>query len=269
MLKVLRQFLLATSYLTCLPTAFLLDLPVFKPRQGEKNQPETDLFSGLSVYIPGVGVLIGLVLSGLTGFLTHIQTPDFLRGALIAVAWLALTNGLHFDGLMDTADGIFSHRDKERAIEIMSDPRVGNFAVMVGLCVFLIKASCLAALPISNLYTVLILTPAWSRWAESFAIGRFSYIKQSGKGKIWHDSMRFPADLYLGAIAPVVVLVATAHVGIATALAVSSITTVVGVAAAFWINGKLAGHTGDTYGAVVELAETGGLLIFTLACGCR
>jgi adenosylcobinamide-GDP ribazoletransferase len=268
MLKVLRQFLLATSYLTCLPTAFLVNSSLLKAKEGSERHPETDLLSGLSVYLASVGLLVGLALSGLASFLTHVQSPDFLRGVLLAVVWLALTNGLHFDGLMDTADGIFSHRDKATTIEIMSDPRVGNFAVMVAVCVLLIKAACLAALPPANLCSVLILTPAWARWAESFAIGKFSYLKAAGKGKIWHDTIRFPVDLYLGALPPLAMLLACAHSGIAAPVAISSITAVIGMATAFWINKKLGGQTGDTYGAVVELAETGGLLVFTLACGC-
>jgi adenosylcobinamide-GDP ribazoletransferase len=268
MLKIARQFLLATSYLTCLPTAFLLSLPIFKPDKDEKNTGESDVLSGLSVYLASVGLLIGLLLYCLFRVCTHMHVPDFLRGALLAVAWLALTNGLHFDGLMDAADGIFSHRDKARTIEIMSDPRAGNFAVMFGFCVFLIKVSCLAALPLQQLGTILILTPAWARLSESFAIGRFPYLKESGKGKIWHDTMRFPHDLFVGAIAPMVVLIGCARSGIGPACPISLVTVAVGVAAAFWINNKLGGHTGDTYGAVVELAETGGLLTLALAFNC-
>jgi len=262
MLKLARQFLLATSYLTCLPTAFLLNSPIFKP---EKEKSGGEELAGLSVYLAGVGVLIGLLLYCLFKVLTHIHAPDFLRGSLLAIAWLSLTNGLHFDGLMDTADGVFSYRDQARTIEIMSDPRAGNFAIMFGACTLLVKAACLAAIPVDELAVILMMTPAWARWAESFAIGKFPYLKESGKGKVWHDTMRFPRDLFLGGLAPLAVIIFGVHkCCLEPAIASSLITTIVGVTAAFWINRKLGGHTGDTYGAVVELAEAGGLLIFTL-----
>jgi len=78
--------------------------------------------------------------------------------------------------------------------------------------------------------------------------------------------MRFPRDLFLGALAPLVVLVAGMHkCCLVTTVSISLITAAMGIATALWLNYRLGGHTGDTYGAVVELAETGGLLIFTLA----
>ena len=39
---------------------------------------------------------------------------------------IMLTGGLHCDGFMDTMDGIFSGRSRERILEIMKDSRVGG-----------------------------------------------------------------------------------------------------------------------------------------------
>ncbi|NJL73173.1 MAG: adenosylcobinamide-GDP ribazoletransferase, partial [Candidatus Competibacteraceae bacterium] len=78
---------------------------------------------------------------------------------LLAVLWLLLTGGLHMDGLMDTADGIFSHQSRERMLEIMHDPRVGNFGVLSGVSVLLIKITGMAALSGSGLSTVLLIAP--------------------------------------------------------------------------------------------------------------
>src|SRR5271154_4325033 len=164
MSNIMRQFLLATSYITSLPVSIFLDAAQSKAstEDGEISVVQDDL-SGLAVYLPLVGLLIGFLLCCLATFLIAINVPDIIRGALLTVAWLCLTNGIHFDGLLDTADGIFSHRERARAIEIMADPRAGNFAVMVGLSTMLIKASSLAAIPPSSLSAVLLLTPAWSR----------------------------------------------------------------------------------------------------------
>ncbi len=40
---------------------------------------------------------------------------------------IAITGGLHLDGLSDTCDGFLSYREKDRVLEIMKDSRVGGF----------------------------------------------------------------------------------------------------------------------------------------------
>ena len=50
----------------------------------------------------------------------------FSLGVSPAAAWIAVTGGLHLDGLADTADGIFAGRDRERTLEIMRDSRIGT-----------------------------------------------------------------------------------------------------------------------------------------------
>ena len=46
---------------------------------------------------------------------------------IIVVSEFLLTGGLHADGLMDTSDGLFSGRERERKLEIMKDSRIGSF----------------------------------------------------------------------------------------------------------------------------------------------
>jgi adenosylcobinamide-GDP ribazoletransferase len=104
--------------------------------------------------------------------------------------------------------------------------------------------------------------PAWSRWCESYAIGKFPYARAYGKGKVWHDSMDYPADLWKGAIPAVLVTAAAAFFWGATTIICPLVFTIMGgIIAAHWLNGKIDGHTGDTYGCVVELAEAAGIAL--------
>ena len=57
-----------------------------------------------------------------------------------------LTGGIHCDGLMDSADGLFSGRERERILEIMKDSRAGSFGVVAMVLVATIEVSALSEL---------------------------------------------------------------------------------------------------------------------------
>jgi len=194
-----------------------------------------------------------------------LPAASILLAAILCVSWLALSGAIHFDGLMDTADGIFSHRSVDRMLEIMRDSRVGNFGAITGICVLILKVAALSNMRTSLLLAALILVPVWARWCECYAIGYFTYAREEGMGKIWHDSTKYPRDGFLAAIVPLIVTAVCAFkMDAITALVLTGVTIMVGILAAHQIASVIKGHTGDTYGAVVELAEVGGLLIAAL-----
>jgi len=244
----LRRLALAIGYITCIP------VPANASASGDSA------LSGLSKYLPTVGLLIGLCLAALYLALVWQNTNSHLTAAILVLTWLWLTGALHMDGFMDTADGVFSHRPRERILEIMQDSRVGNFAVLAAISIIAIKIFALATLSLTQTLLVITLVPAWARLCEVYAIGQFEYARAQGKGKIWHDSTNFPKDL-VKAAAPVV-LATIAEVWFAGKVGlIAPVATVIGgVAVAHWLNAKVGGQTGDTYGAVVEAAETIGVL---------
>ena len=64
---------------------------------------------------------------------------EFLRTSVLLFAVLLLvTGGLHFDGLLDTCDGVFSQRTPERRLEVMRDSRSGAFAIAAGALVVML-----------------------------------------------------------------------------------------------------------------------------------
>jgi len=218
---------------------------------------------GLSKYLPAAGAVIGVCLWICTFALCTLVAPPLVAGAVVTALWFVFTSGLHLDGLMDAADGIFSHQSRLRMLEIMSDPRVGNFGVIIGVLLLITKFATITSIYIHALFAVLLVIPAWARCAEVYAIGKFPYLKEQGKGKVWHDSTIFPADLIKSALAPAAVTLVTcvwAKEHAVSLIVVSLITLAAGIAASHWLTGKLGGQTGDTYGATVELSEAAGLI---------
>src|SRR3712207_89815 len=78
---------------------------------------------------PYVGLIIGIFLTIVYGIGSQFlpTTPLML---VIVISEFLFTGGLHADGLMDTSDGIFSGRDREKQLEIMKDSRIGSFGVV-------------------------------------------------------------------------------------------------------------------------------------------
>ena len=241
-------------------------------RRCDKKEQDSDSnedLTGLAKYLPYAGCVIGLFLAVLAWGVLRIShfEEHLLAGTLLATVWLIITGGLHMDGLMDTADGVYSHQTKERMLEIMQDSRVGNFGVLAGISILLLKIFSLAALAKNPLIllSLLLFVPVAARFCDLFTIAFFNYAKKEGKGKIWHDSTNIPGDLIFGLV-PVV--------GLALFLSIYSHPTIVliafgsalvsGITLAFKLNSILGGQTGDTYGATVEISETGALLVSAL-----
>lgn len=250
-MSILRKLTLAISCVTCLPLA--------------GNQLEGDHMDGLAKYLPTVGIFVGGILLLLAYGLQQISSSALLCAAIIVVSWIILTGALHLDGLMDTADGIFSHRSRERMLDIMRDSRVGNFGVISGVSVMLLKIASLAAVGFPLAFVCVFVVPIWARWSELFAIGVFPYAREEGMGKVWHDTTRMPGDLLRATVLPVLATLASCHFfGIAPTIMLTGFCVSTGLTSAFYLGHILKGHTGDTYGAVVELSEAGSLLLFAL-----
>src|SRR5574341_624807 len=79
-------------------------------------------------FYPLVGLLLGAVLAAVDYLLSYLF-PLQVRCALVLALWIALTGALHFDGFLDTADGLLGASMAERRMEIMRDERVGAYAL--------------------------------------------------------------------------------------------------------------------------------------------
>src|SRR5205085_203816 len=96
-------------------------------------------------WFPIAGLLIGLAVGGVWWGAAQFWSPA-VAAALAVVADLALTGMLHMDGLVDSADGLLPHLDRERRLAVMSEPTVGAFGVVVAVAVLLLRWVALASM---------------------------------------------------------------------------------------------------------------------------
>jgi adenosylcobinamide-GDP ribazoletransferase len=175
-----------------------------------------------------------------------------LTGALIVPAWVALTGGLHLDGLADCCDGLLATTSRERRLEILRDPRVGSFGAIGLILTLLIKALAAGvATPIA-----LLLAPVWARWLLLWA-ARQPQARSEGLGATFAAGVT-PEGIVIAAFLPVLLLFFGGGRGLVGA-GLAALTTMALVRLA---RQRLGGVTGDLYGLVVEVCEVAMLLAF-------
>ncbi|WP_276355602.1 adenosylcobinamide-GDP ribazoletransferase [Cohnella caldifontis] len=217
------------------------------------------------VFYPVVGLAIGGVLV-LAGAALRGAVPGYMAGILLVGLWTAMSGGLHLDGLMDTADGLLSHRSRERMLEIMKDSRVGAMGVMV--CVFyaLLKVSAAAGL-LGNAgmkeMLLLLPVPVWSRAFLVTAIVRWPYARrESGLGALYRTATGKHAFIAFAAAFAITALLFSlpafggwSAAALAWTAAYGAAAYGVGAVLASAVSRKLGGLTGDVYGALNECIE--------------
>lgn len=238
--RIPPQWLGAIAFYTCIP------LPPRWPLQ----------FNGIARWAPLIGVGIGVSLAGANGLLQRLGFPPLVRSGIVVSLWIAMTGGLHLDGAMDTADGL-AVLEPDRRLAVMADSRSGAFGVMAAVVLWGLKTSALFSLP-SPAIGPLLLATTWGRWGQLWAIARYPYLKLEGKGAIHKKNLRLPWDLVIGSAVIFGVMAGQlwqAPLSGPQILASAGAGLLITTALAAWLNHQLGGHTGDTYGAIVEWTE--------------
>ncbi|NIK75463.1 adenosylcobinamide-GDP ribazoletransferase [Paenibacillus castaneae] len=258
-LKLHVQALIAAfQFLTRLP------IPVTVPFHGP-------VLSRSVIYFPLAGAFIGGCLAVIT-WLLQLFVPAWPSAVIVLALWTALSGGLHLDGWMDTADGVLSHRSRERMLEIMKDSRVGAMGVLAAVLLLLFKASLLAEFMNGDKAAIylplLILCPIWSRaWMAAAIAGWPSARQGEGIGVLFNEvkGLQASAALLLSSILTCLILGSAgmnASVIFGLLMIGFVLTVSCGGLIAVWLNRKLGGLTGDTYGAMNEAIEA--LLLFAV-----
>ena len=234
-----KAFIAALQFLTRLPFHWV--------------RLEADDFGKGLAYFPMVGLIIG-ALTGIS-YEYLLFLPHEVAAAIILLLHVILTGGLHWDGLMDTIDGIFSARERDKILEIMKDSRVGAHGVTGAVMLFLLKFTLLLALPevIENFSMVIILASIsmLARWSMAIAILAFPYAKKQGLGTFFREKAN-RAQLIFASLSTIIIVYLS--------LSLTSILLIISALVFMYLfsismTRMLGGMTGDTYGALCELEE--------------
>jgi adenosylcobinamide-GDP ribazoletransferase len=208
-------------------------------------------------FSPIIGLIIGFILfcADFIGISLHL--PVLTRSALIVALWVGLTGGLHLDGAMDSADGL-GVTEPERRLQVMQDSHAGAFGVMAAIVILLLKTAALSDLS-SDRGFVMMGVAGWGRWSQVGAIAFYPYLKPTGKGAFHKESLRLPQDILLGWL----ILIGFGLIygsfvpGVWLRVLLMGVGgTILAQVMGYYFYRRLGGHTGDTYGAVVEWTET-------------
>jgi len=240
------KFLAALRFLTIIP------LPWGREVSPEKLGRSTG-------YFPVVGIIIGLILVGLS-WLFELFLPSSVANVLLVVSLVVISGALHLDGFVDTCDGIAGHKTPEERWQVMHDSRAGAFGIIGACCLLLVKYVSLNSVPATLLMATLALMPMISRWAMVYAIFTYSYAKPSGLGKVFKQGTNWRWFVMATLITLVVAIVLAQLMGLAIMLGIWIIVMVM----ATYLKRKFSGLTGDTYGAINEVAEVCVLILVIL-----
>ncbi|MFI8382803.1 adenosylcobinamide-GDP ribazoletransferase [Pseudomonas sp. NPDC079086] len=232
---------------------FLTRLPVTLA-----GMPAPEQIGRSLLFYPLVGLLIGLLLL----FAQHLLSDSavLLQAALLLTVWVGISGGLHLDGLADSADAwVGGFGDRERTLAIMKDPRSGPIAVVVLVLLLLLKFAALVALLESGAGLLLLLVPWLARCLLPVLFLTTPYVRAGGLGQALAEHLpRQQLPWMLGANAVAMLLFGW------PALLALLVAGVIFIWLRILMLKRLGGATGDTAGALLEIAECSVLL--ALAC---
>lgn len=228
-------------------------------------------------HFPSVGACVGGFTAAVLCLGLIFWTPTV--AAVVAVAaTLWLTGAFHEDGLADTMDGLGGSVSRERSLEIMKDSRIGTYGA-AGLVVALtLKVAILAALG-SVAGVVAAAGAVWgaalSRAAPVWIVWRLNYAGDAAHAKAKPlatqvtnagVAMTLAWLAVIGGIVLVTLICFSSGVSVVNTcgpiLAVFLAVTAVALWGQRWLLRRLGGFTGDTLGAIQQIAENVALLVW-------
>jgi len=236
---------------------FLTAVPVSK----DHHDPAPVELAGSMLWYPFVGILLGGILAITDLFLAR-WLPGETVAALLILVLVAITRGLHQDGLADTLDGLAGGRTPSDRLTIMRDPRIGAIGATGLFLSLILRYAALVSLPEALRSSVLICMPAIGRWGMVIGAYGAPYARAEG-GLAAPFLVHLSARHVFGANVVVLGLMIWSF-GSLPALAALSMGGLFSRLATIFCRQFFGGITGDTLGATNELIEISFVLLIPL-----
>ncbi|MGY5807551.1 adenosylcobinamide-GDP ribazoletransferase [Rhizobium sp. LEGMi198b] len=212
---------------------------------------------------PLAGLLIALPAAIVFGVLLAFHADPLMAALLVLAVQTMTTGALHEDGLSDMTDGLGGGKDRDKALAIMKDSRIGTYGAVALILSFGLRAAALAAIARG-------LTP----FAAALALPASAALSRGAM--VWHWYILPPAKQDGVAASAGKPDYSAMQIALITALVLSALLLWPGLrlpafilylfvtaAAAFLltrrVRQRLSGHTGDTIGATQQICEIAAL----------
>lgn len=251
----LRHFLLALQFFTRIPvTGALADWVGYSPA----------MLRASAAHFPGIGWLVGAWAAALSAGLFVVLPASPMTPLVVAVlgtvASVLLTGAFHEDGLADVADGLGGSSERDRALVIMKDSRVGAFGALALVLVVSAKVALLALLgsvdPLALVWGLFAAHVA-SRCFPLLLVRAMAHVGDAAgsKSKPLADQISVGSLLVAAAwLVAALLLVAVCADGIALAAPLAC-ATLAWLWMWRWFSRRLQGFTGDCLGATQQVCE--------------
>ena len=264
-MQALRHYLLAVQFFTRIPvTGRLADWVGYSPA----------MLRASAAHFPGIGWLAALLSTGVYAALHWAMAPNPLAPAVAAVfctiATVLMTGGFHEDGLADVADGLGGSADRERALDIMKDSRIGAFGAMALVLALLAKLSLLALLGAHSLLAAvaaLVGAHVLSRFWPLLIVRSLPHVGDTARSKSKPLADQISGGALLSAFLWCFMPLALVYQAQSAIYFIASVLCSALAAAwmARWFARRLQGFTGDCLGATQQVSEIGFYLGAALA----
>ena len=250
-----RHYLLALQFFTRIPvTGRLASWVGYSPA----------MLRASAAHFPGVGWLVGGITAAASAALLLVLPSNAMAPLVVAVLGTVIsvmvTGAFHEDGLADVADGLGGSSDRERALLIMKDSRVGAFGALALVLVLLAKVSLLALISSADAMVM-----CWGLFAAHVASRSFPLLliramphvgdAAGSKSKPLADRISLDSLLVAGLwLLAALGLVAWLGEGVAL-LVPMACATLAWLLMWRWFALRLQGFTGDCLGATQQVCE--------------
>ncbi len=245
---MIKSFLAAVQFITLIPAG---RAAVYQPRR-------------MIAWFPAVGLLLGFLLAVFDSAVCRLFTGAAAPAVLDVILLVILTGALHIDGLADSADGLFGHRDRETVLSIMKDSRIGVMGLSAVLCCLGIKFAGISGISTQHgweRFMVLLLVPGFARSSMIFGVRLLPYGRPGGGTGF--DLFSSPIELkdFWGLSVCIILSLLLGWQGIRILLAFFAFTA----SAVAYYRRRMGCITGDMLGAMTEASES--LLLLAAAAG--
>jgi adenosylcobinamide-GDP ribazoletransferase len=242
---VLERIRLAGSFLTIFP---LLD----------SRRRSADEVAASFGWFPLIGFVLGAILC-IEDQLLGAFFGRGIRSILVILTLTIITGALHLDGLADAADALGARDNRERALAIMRDSRIGTFGTIALVFILALKIAALAGATSNQRSVMLFLAPGISRWAMVAVTHRMSYLREAGAGTNLIDNPSHQSLRSASIIVLIGLMVPGGWVGVRAGLWGVIFVLILRRFYRRWLGGV----TGDLIGAAGEIVETGVMLMLS------